>query len=138
MYINLLRNEIGDLINEIPENERENFIFMQDGAPAHTAIRVQRFLDGRFPGGYIGRGGFLNWPPRSPDLNMLDYFLWGYIKEQLYNHEAIDTEEELIECVNEIVRNITPDMLENVQLAFIRRLRCCILCQGRHFEQYMQ
>lgn len=24
------------------------------------------------------------WPPRSPDLNPLDFFLWGYLKARVY------------------------------------------------------
>ena len=24
------------------------------------------------------------WPPRSPDLNPCDYFLWGYLKSVVY------------------------------------------------------
>ena len=25
-----------------------------------------------------------DWPARSPDLNPLDFFLWGYLKSQVY------------------------------------------------------
>ncbi|GBM79996.1 hypothetical protein AVEN_108648-1 [Araneus ventricosus] len=28
----------------------------------------------------IGYGGFHEWPPRSPDLTPMDFFLWGYLK----------------------------------------------------------
>ena len=26
----------------------------------------------------------IEWPPRSPDLTLLDFFLWGYIKSEVY------------------------------------------------------
>ena len=26
----------------------------------------------------------LPWPPRSPDLTPCDYFLWGYVKDQVF------------------------------------------------------
>ena len=26
-----------------------------------------------------------DWPARSPDLNPLDFFLWGYLKSQVYS-----------------------------------------------------
>jgi hypothetical protein len=29
---------------------------------------------------WIGRGGPNFWPPRSPDLIQMDFFLWGYVK----------------------------------------------------------
>ncbi|GBN58201.1 hypothetical protein AVEN_197179-1 [Araneus ventricosus] len=32
----------------------------------------------------IGYGGCVEWPPRSPDPNPLDFFLWGYIKQRVY------------------------------------------------------
>ncbi|CAH2001904.1 unnamed protein product, partial [Acanthoscelides obtectus] len=33
---------------------------------------------------WIGRGGPVAWPPRSPDLNPLDFFVWGFLKEKVY------------------------------------------------------
>ncbi|XP_067203031.1 uncharacterized protein [Linepithema humile] len=43
---------------------------------------------------WIGRGGPIVWPARSPDLNVLDYFVWGYIKA-LVEHKRDGTENEL-------------------------------------------
>lgn len=31
-----------------------------------------------FPGTWIRRQSLLKWPPRSPDLNSLEFFLWGH------------------------------------------------------------
>ena len=56
---------------------RQNFFFQQDGAPPHFAISARNYLDQTFPGRWIGRRGLVEWPPRSPDLSPLDYFLWG-------------------------------------------------------------
>jgi hypothetical protein len=33
---------------------------------------------------WIGRGGPTPWPPRSPDLNPWDMYLWGHIKSLVY------------------------------------------------------
>ncbi|KAJ4439237.1 hypothetical protein ANN_07357 [Periplaneta americana] len=38
----------------------------------------------RFSGRWIGRGEPTSWPPRSPDLTPLDFFLWGFLKDQVY------------------------------------------------------
>ena len=43
----------------------ENMWFQQDGATPLTAKHN-------------------NWPPHSPDLNPLDFFLWGYLKDKVY------------------------------------------------------
>ncbi|GBO40468.1 hypothetical protein AVEN_267533-1 [Araneus ventricosus] len=32
----------------------------------------------------MGYGGYVEWPPCSPELNPLDFFLWGYIKQRVY------------------------------------------------------
>jgi hypothetical protein len=49
--------------------------FQQDGAPPHFGNTVRQFLNERLPNKWIGRDGFLAWPPRSPDLTPLDFFL---------------------------------------------------------------
>lgn len=37
-----------------------------------------------FPNKWIGRGRIFQWPARSPDLTVLDFYLWGRIKDFLY------------------------------------------------------
>jgi len=49
------------------------FIFQQDGAPAHTASLAQDWLSRNCPE-FIRKE---EWPPNSPDLNPLDYHVWG-------------------------------------------------------------
>jgi hypothetical protein len=41
-------------------------------------------------GRWIGRGGPIAWPPRSPDLTPLDIFLWGYVKNTVYQVKIND------------------------------------------------
>jgi hypothetical protein len=48
-----------------------------DGAPPHFSQVVRQYLGHKFPNRWIGRGGTQNWPPRSLDLNPLDYHVWG-------------------------------------------------------------
>jgi len=52
------------------------FIFQQDGAPAHTAHSAQNWL-------WADCSDFItkDWPPNSPDLNPLDYHVWGAMLE---------------------------------------------------------
>ena len=45
-----------------------NLYFQQDGAPAHYAVSVRKWLDEHFPGRWIGSRGAVEWPARSPDL----------------------------------------------------------------------
>ena len=54
------------------------FIFQQDGAPAHTAWDTVVLLTQETP-------EFIEpnlWPPNSPDLNPVDYGIWGVMQER--------------------------------------------------------
>ncbi|GBM55690.1 hypothetical protein AVEN_198696-1 [Araneus ventricosus] len=53
----------------------EGVIFEQDGAPPHYGNIVREFLDTTFPQRWIGRGAVMAWPPRSPDITPLDFYL---------------------------------------------------------------
>lgn len=48
--------------------------FQQDGATAHTATASMKTVPAAFPNHVISRFGDLQWPPRSPDLSMCDFF----------------------------------------------------------------
>ena len=48
-------------------------IFQQDGAPPHLS-KVRTWLNEKFNGRWIGRGGSISWTPRSPDSMPLDFF----------------------------------------------------------------
>ncbi|EFN70598.1 hypothetical protein EAG_15359, partial [Camponotus floridanus] len=46
---------------------------------------TERFLDERFPRKWIGCERPITWPTRSPDLNPLDFYLWGHLKAIMYS-----------------------------------------------------
>ena len=54
------------------------------GTPPFS-VDVRNHLNAVFPGRWIGRGGPIPRPARSPDLNPLHYFLWGYLKWLVFN-----------------------------------------------------
>ena len=45
---------------------------------------MRESLNESFPNRWLGRGGPVAWPPRSPDLTPLDYYLWGHMKTLVY------------------------------------------------------
>ncbi|KAI6656095.1 hypothetical protein LOD99_1428 [Oopsacas minuta] len=53
-------------------------IFMQDGAPAHTASRTQEWCKNNMPT-FWAKG---EWPGNSPDLNTIEN-LWSILQEKL-------------------------------------------------------
>ncbi|EFN64531.1 hypothetical protein EAG_07520, partial [Camponotus floridanus] len=56
----------------------------QDGHPAYTSILARIILNQKFPGRWIGLHGPQEWPPRSPDLTPMDFFMWGFLKNKVY------------------------------------------------------
>lgn len=108
-------------------------IFQQDGAPAHYARLVRDYLNIVFPNRWIGRGGPLPWPPRSPDLTPLDYFLWGFLKDKVFRTVPAN----LQEMKTRIEENcLIPDdqMFTNVRESFEKRILSCIHENGKQFE----
>jgi hypothetical protein len=75
--------------------EEEEFIFQQYGAPPHWHTGVREYLNGDLPGRLIGRASAANnsfciWPPRSPDLTVCNFFLWGFVKDNVYSPTSED------------------------------------------------
>ncbi|KAJ4435606.1 hypothetical protein ANN_18222 [Periplaneta americana] len=71
------------------------------------AVDKASYLDRRFPDRWIGRGGPIAWPPRSPDLNPHDFYLWGHLKSLAYLSPVPDLESlrnRIVAC-SEDIRN---------------------------------
>ena len=79
-YLQFLHNILPELLEHIPLNQRESMWWQQDGATPHFHRQVREYLNNIFPAKWIGRNGTIFWPPRSPDITPMDFFLWGYLK----------------------------------------------------------
>jgi hypothetical protein len=62
-----------------------------------------------FPGHVVSLCGDIGWPPRSPDLTPCDFFLWSYLKAQVYQYRP-QTLEGLKEAITQEVAAIPPEM----------------------------
>lgn len=137
-YHDFLVNTLPGLLDDVPLNQRAQHWFMHDGAPPHFAVAVREHLNRTFNARWIGRGGPVGWPPRSPDLTPLDYFLWGYLKSLVYATPVDDLDElrQRIEQGCQTIRQI-PGILERVRGSFIRRCNACVENDGGHFEHLL-
>lgn len=136
-YLLFLQNNLNDLLEDVNLNVRQNMILQMDGAPAHYGRNVRNWLNVNYPGRWIGRGGPFSWPPRSPDLSCLDFYLWGYMKQLVYKNQ-INTRDELMERIEIAKITITQNLQQfNVIGSIIRRSEACILNNGGHFEQFL-
>jgi hypothetical protein len=100
------------LIPQLDENDQEGRIhFQQHGAHPHYLEEVREYLNTRFPSRWIGRAAPIAWPPRSPDLTPLDFFLWGFIKDREFVPNLPANVAELRTRITAAVAKMTPEML---------------------------
>eukprot|EP00731_Ephydatia_muelleri_P034096 Em0047g15a len=85
-YIYMLKEVVWPIFEVLFEDDVPHMYYQQDGAPAHYLRGVRDWLNETFGTKWIGRGGPLEWPARSPDLTPMDFWLWGYLKEKVYAH----------------------------------------------------
>lgn len=136
VYRRFIIDELPNLLEDVPLRVRRGLIYQHDGAPPHFAREVRAELDARFPDRWMGRGGPIHWPARSPDLNVLDFFLWGHVKAQIENRRN-GTEMEVREAIVAAFETITPDMADRATHDLIRRAEMCVREGGGHFEQFL-
>ncbi|KAE8747084.1 hypothetical protein FOCC_FOCC006222 [Frankliniella occidentalis] len=132
-YLAFLQNDLPDLLAEVPLALRRDHWFQQDGAPPHWLLAVRAHLNQVYPQRWIGRDGPVAWPARSPDLTPPDFFLWGHVKNVVYETKP-DTEEELRDRIEAAFRAVTPATLVRVQRQAVLRARHCIDVNGGLFE----
>lgn len=86
VYNEVILENLQNQLYEWPLTELRKAYFQQDGAPPHNSRLTRSNLNGQFGTQWIGTHGPTKWPPRSPDPTPLDYFLWGYLKDEVYKN----------------------------------------------------
>lgn len=135
-YENMLRMQIVPRIIEITGANFEHTWFQQDGAAPHYGRNVRQYLNVVFADRWIGRRGFIEWPARSPDLNPLDYFLWGYLKDRVFKTKPQNLEELRQRIIDECAL-IPAEYFQNVINSFYNRLGYCQETEGKQFEHLL-
>lgn len=107
--------------------------FQQDEATFHTANATMDEIHEQFPQKCIFRFGDITWPPRSPDL-ILIYFFVVYLKSRVYlNYIRISAESR--EKTRREVRVIEPAMLSSGMMQnTMDRFPECVVRNGRHLK----
>jgi len=64
-------------------------VLKQDSSPVHRARETIKLLQRKTP-------AFISpdlWPPNSPDLNPVDYKIWGVMQDRVYHKKVKDVNE---------------------------------------------
>jgi hypothetical protein len=88
---------------------------------------VAVLCEASYHGRGIGRGGPTAWPPRSPDFNPVDFYVWAHLKAFVYaspvdnvealHHRTVD------DC--QTIRNYHR-IFERMRRSLMRRVGACI------------
>ncbi|GFU40802.1 uncharacterized protein TNCV_2466321 [Trichonephila clavipes] len=133
-YKNMLENFVAPQM--LQHQCLDTITFMQDEAPPHIGLCVQQFLRQHFTNDrVISRAFPTAWPPRSPDLNPCDFWLWGYIKNLVHRGRLI-TLEDLKDSITLHVRSISVDQLRSAVQQTLHKLQILHLEEGNHIEQH--
>lgn len=83
--------------------------------------------------------GPVEWPVRSPDLNLMDFFLQGYLRTLAYSsaiNNLVDSRQR-IENRCQTIRDgagILANVGTYIRRSMIRKCECCMQVEKRHIE----
>jgi hypothetical protein len=131
-YLALLQQQFLPVAQEFPKFHE--LVFMQDGAPPHWSLAVRNWLSDTLPNRWMGRSSpNLPWPPYSPDLTPMDFFLWGWVKQRVYRTPIAD----LIELrgrIEQAFLDLPMEMVNRSIHSYPRRLQRCMELDGKSVE----
>ena len=132
-YRDVVRSFHNDLRGILSHRQLRQAWYQQDGAPPHTAHGTIRYLKELFPGRLIALKSDVEWAPHSPDLNPLDFWLWGAAKDEVYKARP-RTLEALKRQVTEYVQQVPLATCRKVGDNFKVRVAACRRRRGGHIE----
>lgn len=123
----VLKNHLLPHVSKLYEDQP--YCFQQDSAPAHKAKKTQAWCAENLPD-FITTD---EWPASSPDLNPLDFFVWGYMLQQIKSTKGLNLEQ-FKKLLIDIWEQIPQDMVRASCDGFTKRLRKVIKEKGDRFE----
>lgn len=136
-YIDIIRNVVEEFVDDLPLRVADSCWYQMDGAPAHSTRAVDEKLTELFRDRWWGNKGPRLWPPRSPDLTPVDYYLWGRIKELVYA-TPIDNENDLRLKITAAFENLQPGEIKQATSHSVQnRILECLNQNGAHIEHLL-
>ena len=82
----------------------------------------------------ISSRAYVLWPPRSCDLILLDYNLWGAVKDKCYPDKS-ETIDALKYNIREAIGEIQLHTVDNVLKNWTDRVGYCMVSRGSHLKE---
>lgn len=137
-YVDIIKSEVEEFTDSLPLEKYRSCWYQLDGAPAHCTAEVSAELYRLFDDRWLRRLGPWNWPPRSPDLTPLDFYLWGKIKEKVYV-TPVNCREELERRLIQALGELDPNEVRRAVIRGVKtRLLKCLEFNGGRFEHLLK
>lgn len=105
------------------------YVFQQDSAPAHKAVVTQDWMAANLHDHITPN----MWPPNSPDLNPLDYYMWGVVERET-NQRSHNTTDSLKAAITRVMSKINKDHVMRACQRFRSRIEAIIAAEGGYIE----
>jgi hypothetical protein len=87
LYRAELRSSVGnnmpDFLADVP------LIIRRELHSSHVSLGGRNYRNRNLRARWIGRDGSIAWPPRTPDLNPLNFYLWFFLKSLVYSSPVL-------------------------------------------------
>jgi len=77
------------------------------------------------------------WPQNNPDLNLVDYSVWGVMQQRVYEccmNSVDELKQRLIDAWNSLQQNVIVAAINDWR----EQLRACVRADGQHFEHSLR
>lgn len=133
-YLEMLNTFFLDYLSNMSVDDRRKVYFQHDGCPGHSTRVIREWLNLHFRDQWFGRYGSHPWPPRSPDLTIMDFHLWGYLKQKVYAEPLNNDLNTLKERIGAAIAGIPLQQIRSAYKEFKNRIEVCAELGGNTFE----
>ena len=127
VYLGVLKSVVIPWCNQVVGGRP--WVWQQDSVPAHKSKETQAWLQKEC----YDFVPISHWPPSSPDLNSLDYFIWSCV-ENITNMTSHNTKASLIAAIRRVFAELPPALVEKACSQFRIRIEAMIEAEGGYIE----
>ena len=127
VYLDVLKSVVIPWCNQVAGGRP--WVWQQDSALAHKSKETQAWLLKEC----FDFVPFSHWPPSTPDLNPLDYFVWTYV-ENITNMTSHSTKANLINAIHQVFTRLPPTLEEKACSQFRIRIEVMIEAEGSYIK----
>ena len=127
VYLDVLKGMVIPWRNQVAGGRP--WVWQQDSVPAYKSKETQVWLQKEC----YGFVHFSHRHPSSPDLNLLDYFVWSYV-ENITNMTSYNTKASLIATIRRVFAELPPVHVEKACSQFRICIEAVIEAEGGYIE----